>query len=91
MFCAGGKTGNQRNLCRTRSYRSPSGPVVDRIIAKMAGEDITVVLPRHAFCRGSFCETRLNGNILYYDDDRLSVAGSKVARLLIMAALRKHI
>ncbi len=67
------------------------GPVADRIIAKMAGEDITVVLPRHAFCHGRFCETRLNGNILYYDDDHLSVAGSKVAGPLIMAALRKHV
>ncbi len=67
------------------------GPVADRIIAKMAGADITVVLPRQAFCRGSFYETRLNGNILYYEDNYLSFGGSKVARPLIMAALRKQI
>lgn len=64
------------------------GPIADRVVASLASENVTVALPRKAFCENEMCHTRLSGQILYYDDDHLSVAGSKVAAPLIMAGLK---
>lgn len=64
------------------------GPRADRVITGLIQDGVTVVLPRRAFCHGKLCETRLNGKILYYDDDHLSVAGSKVAAPIVMAGLK---
>lgn len=66
------------------------GPIADLLISRLADKGVTVVLPRHAFCHGALCETRANGKILYYDDDHLSVAGSRMVGPMVMGVLGRH-
>lgn len=89
-FARDGKLGIDDTECANRiPIDAQWGPVADRVIEALARGGVTVALPRKAFCQGVMCHTRLNGHILYYDDDHLSVAGSRVAGPAIMAKLNR--
>lgn len=90
-FARAAKLGFGDRDCAERTpHDAVWGPEVDQIFASFREEGVKVVLPRSLFCKGSICETRKNGHILYYDDDHLSVDGSKMVAPLILAALEQR-
>ncbi|KQM19788.1 hypothetical protein ASE73_17410 [Sphingomonas sp. Leaf24] len=88
-FARAAKVGFGDSACAAREPNDHIwGPKADKILATMRDNGVTVVLPRSAFCKGDICKTRQDGHILYYDDDHLSIDGSKIVARPIMAAIR---
>lgn len=87
-FARAAKLGFGEGACAERQPHDRIwGPRVDRIFANFKEDKVKIVLPRSLFCDGDVCHTRRNGAILYYDDDHLTVEGSKLVAPLIIAAV----
>lgn len=56
---------------------------MDEFIAQWQGPGLRSVDPNAAFCDGVGCQTRINGNVLYGDDNHLSPAGAALLIPLI--------
>lgn len=65
------------------------GPEADRVIAKLADGNVTVVLPRKYFCDGDICGTRQGRSILFRDDDHLTTVGSLMVARDVLDAREK--
>ena len=54
-----------------------------QLLAATEGGKITVVWPHKALCDGEWCRTVRNDELLYFDDNHLSLAGARLVAPLL--------
>jgi hypothetical protein len=62
---------------RVDATLATSRGIIERVAGKLANPDLHLVDPTDALCDADVCHAKIGGNLMYRDDNHLSIAGSR--------------